>query len=296
MDSETPFLVGLLGSGVKPSLTPALHMTEARWHGLTYAYRVIDTTDRHLDDAALRQVLESAQLLGFDGLNVTFPYKQQVVPLLDELAPTARLPGAVNTVLFEGGHSTGHNTDVTGFRMALERHLPGASLASVVQLGAGGAGAAVADALLGLGTQRLTLVERDRRRAQTLAESLARRFADREIVVVGERDVASGLEGATGLVNCTPIGMAHHPGEPLDPKLLRADLWVADVVYRPLETELLRHAVARGCRVLHGGFMAVYQAANTFELVTRRTADPGRMLAHLQSLLESESHPRTGAV
>lgn len=286
MDStSSPFLVGLLGAGVGPSLTPALHMREAREQGLTYVYRVIDTGDGHLTDAELRGMLDAATVMGYDGLNITFPYKQQIVPHLDELGPTAARLGAVNTVLLKGGRPVGHNTDVVGFRLAVERHLPGVSLASVVQLGAGGAGAAVADALFGLGTRRLVLVERERTRAEVLAAGLRRRFANREIFVADKADLAATLERADGLVHCTPTGMAHHPGMPLDPSLLAARHWVADIVYRPLETELLKHAETRGCRVLHGGFMAVYQAGRTFEMITGKTADPRRMLSHLDELL-----------
>jgi shikimate dehydrogenase len=219
-------------------------------------------------------------------LNVTFPYKQQVLPLLDDLSPTARRLGAVNTVLVRQGRLEGHNTDVTGFSQALEHHLAGASLASVVQVGAGGAGAAVADALLGRGVMRLTVVDRDGHRADLLAGSLRERYDDCDISAAAIDAIGEALEEADGLVNCTPTGMADHPGSPVDPRLLRADHWVADIVYRPLQTELLVSAQQRGCRVLHGGYMAVYQAARTFELVTGRSPRPDRMLRHLQRLVE----------
>jgi len=279
-----PYLVGLLGAGIQTSLTPPLHMAEARQHGLTYIYRVIDTGQDHLDRDGLQRVLEAVRLLGFDGLNVTFPYKQRIISVLDSLGPTAERLGAVNTVLVDGGRLEGHNTDVTGFAAAVGNHLPDASLRSVVQLGAGGAGSAVADALMGLGATELHLVERDVERAETLAASLKTRYADRTVTAVPASAAADVLRHATGVVNCTPTGMAHHPGMPLEPGVLRPDMWVADIVYRPLETELMRAAVERGCRVLHGGFMAVYQAAQTFELITGRTPDPERMLAHLERL------------
>jgi shikimate dehydrogenase len=280
-----PYLLGLLGAGVGPSLTPPMHMEEARHHGLSYVYRIIDTGQDHLDDERLSAFLSSVVQLGFDGLNVTFPYKQQIVPLLDDLSPTARRLGAVNTVLVRDGRLEGHNTDVTGFSKAVENHLAGASLGSVVQVGAGGAGAAVADALLGRGVARLTVVDRDEQRATALAATLGERYADRDVRAVGMQSVGKALDGADGIVNCTPTGMAHHRGTPVDPDRLHPRLWVADIVYRPLETELLRAARERGCRVLHGGYMAVYQAARTFELVTGLTPHPERMLRHLQRLV-----------
>jgi shikimate dehydrogenase len=281
------YLMGLLGAGVGPSLTPPMHMEEARHHGLSYVYRIIDTGQDHLDEERLSAFLTSVVQLGFDGLNVTFPYKQLIVPLLDDLSPTARRLGAVNTVLVRDGRLEGHNTDVTGFSEAVENHLAGASLGSVVQVGAGGAGAAVADALLGRGVARLTMVDRDEQRARTLADTLGKRYADRDVRVVGTHTVGEALDDADGMVNCTPTGMAHHQGTPVDPDRLHPRLWVADIVYRPLETELLRAARERGCRVLHGGYMAVYQAARTFELVTDLTPHPERMLRHLQSLVRA---------
>ena len=277
--------MGLVGAGVGPSLTPPMHMEEARHHGLTYVYRVIDTGQHHLDDAGLRALLHSVVQLGFDGLNVTFPYKQQILPLLDDLTPTARRLGAVNTVLVRDGRLEGDNTDVTGFSRSLDDHLAGASLASVVQVGAGGAGSAVADALLGRGARCLTVADRDPRRARDLVATLRERYADRDLRSVDGDALGDALAEADGLVNCTPTGMAHHPGTPVDPELLRVDHWVADIVYRPLETELLQAARQRGCRVLHGGYMAVYQAARTFELVTGRSPRPERMLRHLQQLV-----------
>lgn len=285
MTTDRSYLMGLLGAGVGPSLTPPMHMEEARQHGLSYVYRVIDTGRDHLDDAAIKALLDSVVTLGFDGLNVTFPYKQLVLPLLDDLTPTALRLGAVNTVLVRDGRLEGDNTDVTGFARAVDIHLSGASLSSVVQLGAGGAGAAVADALLDRGAVSLTVVDRDHRRAEELASTLRERYADRDVHVVDVHDLPAALTDADGLVNCTPTGMAHHPGTPVDPGLLRAEHWVADIVYRPLETDLLRAARLRGCEVLHGGYMAVYQAARTFELVTGLTPHPERMLRHLERLV-----------
>jgi shikimate dehydrogenase len=284
---EHPYLVGLLGAGIGSSLTPPMHMEEARHHGLAYVYRTIDTGQDRLDDAGLRAFLDSVVQIGFDGLNVTFPYKQQILPLLDDLSPTAQRLGAVNTVLVRDGRLEGHNTDVTGFAQAVDRHLAGASLSSVAQVGTGGAGAAVADALLGRGVRRLSVSDRDPQRAEDLATTLRARYADRDVRAVRSDDIGDALADADGLVNCTPTGMAHHPGTPVDTDLLRPEHWVADIVYRPLQTELLRAAGERGCRVLHGGFMAVYQAARTFELVTGRTPRPERMLHHLQQLVAS---------
>jgi len=230
----------------------------------------------------LPDLLLAAERTGFSGLNVTHPCKQAVLAHLDELAPDAAALGAVNTVVLREGRRIGHNTDAWGFREALRRGLPGASLERVVQLGAGGAGAAVAHALSSLGVGELLLYDVDSGRAEALAERLAAQGAAGRIVVAP--DLARALAVASGLVNATPVGMAAYPGLPLPAELLRPELWVADIVYFPLETELLRTARAIGCRTLDGSGMAVFQAVRAFELFTGRTPDPERMRRHFERL------------
>ena len=269
------FLVGLIGSGVGTSLTPPLHEREADALGLRYLYRVLDLDDLAVPAAAVGELVAAARLAGYDGLNVTHPVKQLVLDHLDELSPGAAAVGAVNTVVFTGGRAIGHNTDVTGFARALTTGLPDAALGTVVLLGAGGAGAAVGHALLSLGVRELRVVDIDPARAEELAARLGSRAAPGAV---------DGLDGADGLVHATPTGMAAHPGLPLPEELLRPDLWVVDIVYRPLATELLTTARARGCRVLDGGRMAVYQAVDTFRIITGREPDADRMLHHFDTI------------
>ncbi|MGW8380867.1 shikimate dehydrogenase [Streptomyces sp. ODS28] len=288
------YLTGLIGSGIGPSLSPALHEREADRHGLRLLYRGIDLDTLDGPDASggpgagperIGELLTAARTLGFDGLNITHPCKQSVIPYLDALAPEAAELGAVNTVVFGGGRAVGHNTDVTGFAQAFTRGLPDAPTDHVVQLGAGGAGAAVAHALLTVGTDRLTVADTDAARAEALAEALNSRFGAGRAVGVTPTDLPVRLERADGLVHATPTGMAAHPGLPLPARLLRPELWVAEVVYRPLDTELLRTARAAGCRTLDGGGMAVFQAADAFRLFTGREPDAVRMLADLEELV-----------
>lgn len=278
------YLVGLIGSGIQRSLTPPMHEREAERLGLRYMYLIIDLEGRKLSDGYLEGMIRYGRLLGFRGFNVTHPCKQAVVPLLDELAPSAAAVGAVNTVVFDGGRAIGHNTDVLGFEQNLLRGLPGVPLTKVVLLGAGGAGAAVAHALLGLGAERLVVVDPDLQRLDTLAAALRGRFDAERFSVAEPSGLAHEIRDARGLVNATPVGMATHPGLPLDAGLLRPGLWVADIVYRPLETELLRAARRAGCPTLDGGRMAVFQAVGSFELFTGVAPDADRMLNHFAEL------------
>jgi shikimate dehydrogenase len=277
-DATNAVLAGLIGSGIQASRSPALHEHEGDAQGLRYLYRLIDLDALGLDLSALPALLEAAQRMGYTGLNITYPCKQAIIPLLDELSEEAASIGAVNTVVLRAGRSVGHNTDALGFGEGFRRGLPGAARRRVVQMGAGGAGAAVAHALLSQGVEQLTLFEVDPARARALVDNLSRHFGTGR-AIVGE-DLPSAMVQADGLVNTTPIGMTKLPGTPVSAELLRPSLWVAEIVYFPLETQLLRDARALGCRTLDGSVMAVFQAVKAFELFSGRPADADRMLRH----------------
>ncbi len=279
---EKSFLVGLIGSGIQASRTPALHEREGDAQGVRYLYRIVDLAQLRLGTEALPELLLAAQRMGFAGLNITHPCKQAVIPLLDELSPDAEALGAVNTVVLRDGRRRGENTDWWGFAEAFRRRMAGARLERVVQLGAGGAGAAVAHALFGLGVQRLTIHDVDPARAASLAGNLNGRIGSGH--ASASTDLPAAMAEADGLVHCTPTGMAAHPGLPLPAALLRPALWVAEIVYFPLETELLRVARALGCRTLDGGGMAVFQAVEAFRLFTGITPDAERMLRHFAAM------------
>jgi shikimate dehydrogenase len=276
-------LVGLIGTGIQASRSPALHEREGAAQNLRYVYKIIDLDTLGLTPAALPELIAAARRFGFAGLNVTHPCKQSVIALLDDLSPDARALGAVNTVVFgPDGRAVGHNTDWSGFAESFRRGLGDARRNYVVQFGAGGAGAAVAHALLTLEVGGLSIVDTDRTRAERLAQDLCGRFGPG--CAVAADDAARAVRAADGIVNATPVGMAKYPGMSVARELLRPDLWVADIVYLPLETELLRRARALGCRTLPGGGMAVFQAADAFRLFTGIAPDAERMIRHFASM------------
>ncbi len=274
--------IGLVGRGIGASLSPVMHEREGERLGLDYRYHLIDFDRLGLDDASLPQVLAEARALGFAGLNVTYPFKQAVLPLLDGLAPDAAAIGAVNSVVFGEDRTIGHNTDCWGFARSFREGLSGVRMERVLQLGSGGAGAAVSQALLQEGVGRLDIFDTDPARAHALADRLRGLF-DAEITVMAEVPMLTGL--TDGIVNTTPVGMAKHPGLPLAAGLIAPRHWVADVVYFPLETALIAHARALGCRVLPGGGMAVYQAVRAFELFCGIGPDADAMTATFRAAL-----------
>ncbi|MCB2052702.1 MAG: shikimate dehydrogenase [Geminicoccaceae bacterium] len=281
--SRRSLLVGLLGAGIQASRTPALHEQEGAELGLRYVYRTIDLTQLGLEAQDLPELLIAAERLGYDGLNVTIPCKQAIIPLLHEVSEDAAALGAVNTVLFENGRRIGHNTDWWGFAQNLRRTMSDVRLDHVVLLGAGGGGSAVAYALLKSDAGRLTILDVDGTRAARLAAQLGARFGAGRIVA--NENITHALATADGVVNATPMGMATFPGTALPTELLHPGLWVADIVYFPLETALLAAARARGCRTLDGGGMAVMQAAGAFRLFTGIEPDARRMRRHFAEMV-----------
>lgn len=281
------YLTGLVGCDIGASRSPWIHESEADALGIRLAYTPFDFAALDLEEADLPRMLDAAMIAGFSGLNITHPYKQTVIAYLDGLHPAAERIGAVNSVQFKDGHNIGHNTDYFGFLEGLRRNIPATRLGHVVQLGAGGAGSATAQAILDHGTGVLTIADPSDAHRDALIERLTRFYGVER--VRSSSNVAESLASADGVVNATPIGMAGHPGSPLPADLLTAELWVADVVYFPAETELLRAARALGCVTLDGLAMVVFQAAAAFELFTGITPDANRMLDRLRRTIDGEA-------
>ena len=257
-----------------------MHEEEGEHLGLRLIYRRIDLDALKIGPEALPDLLIAAERVGFAGLNITYPCKQLVIPLLDELSEEARAVGAVNTVVFKSGKRVGHNTDLPGYIAGFRRALPDAKLDRVVQLGAGGAGAAVASAALRLGVKQLGIFDLDTARSKELAGRLGGNALHGD-------DLADAMASADGLIHCTPTGMDKHPGLPLPAEWIRSSQWVSEIVYFPLETELLRVARAKDCRTADGSGMAVFQAVDAFRLFTGLEPDAERMLRHFRSISNS---------
>jgi quinate/shikimate dehydrogenase (NAD+) len=269
-------LVGLIGANIMGSLSPALHEDAFAAAGIRGHYHLMDL-DR-LPARRLEDLLAAVKTAGFAGVNVTFPCKQAVMGLLDEVSVEARQIGAVNTVtITPQGYTAGHNTDRGGFRRNFEEVLGRASVEgkTAVLIGAGGAGRAVAFALMDLGAATVIIHDTDPRQATSLLEDLARHTGSSRARAA--RSLSEEIATAAGVVNATPIGMTGFPGNPVPVDALKAQHWVADVIYTPAETELIQAAKARGARALTGGGMCVHQAVEAFQLFTGLGADVERM-------------------
>jgi shikimate dehydrogenase len=283
------FQLGLIGEGIQESMSPALYVVEGDFHGMRVDYDIIDFDQIEAEPENVGDLVRAARTLGFKGVNITHPVKQRVIPELDELTEEARNIGAVNTVVCaEDGRLIGHNTDAYGFFELARRALENEKTDNVVQFGAGGAGSAVAYAQLQGPVGVLHIVDIDFARSEALASSLAGHFGAERVKAARVEDIPSLIADANGFVNATPMGMASFPGTAIDTALLSDKHWVIDIVYFPLETQLMREAAARGARVTGGVGMTAYQAAKAFKLYTGLDADNERMFAHIQKLVRAK--------
>lgn len=278
----------LIGEGIALSLTPGMHEAEAAAQGFAYRYTRFDTALAPFDQMTLAELLQLAEERGLAGVNVTHPFKTEAVALMDTLSDTARDLGAVNTVVFQGGRRIGHNTDYTGFLYAFNAGLGGAKRNRVLLLGAGGGGAAVALALLDARVKYLKIADPAPGRAEALRARLLPLRPGAKVTATSAPE-ALELAGFDGVVNATPMGMLAHPGVAIDPGALPPGAWVADIVYFPLETEFLQAARRKGCQTMSGAGMAVHQAVAAFGLITGREADPRRMAASFEPLLQARA-------
>ena len=269
-------LVGLIGANIMKSLSPALHEDAFAAAGMRGHYHLLDL--QRLPGRSLRDLLTAVSNAGFAGVNVTFPCKEAVMPLLDEISADARQIGAVNTVtISDHGRTVGYNTDRIGFRRSFEEGLGRTSIEgkSAVLVGAGGAGRAVACALMDLGAATVFVHDTDVAKASAMVADFMLLFGASRVRL--SNDLLKSAAGAAGIVNATPVGMIGFAGSPVPIEAIRADQWVADIIYSPIETELIKSARRKGARVLTGGGMCVHQAAEAFALFTSKHPDIERM-------------------
>ena len=285
---QTRRLVGLIGANIQHSLAPALHEDAFAAAGIAGHYHLMDLD--HLPGRRLDEMLTAVRALGFAGVNVTYHCKEAAVALMDELGPEARQIGAINTVTFHGGRMTGHNTDHVGFRQSFEETFGRAAIAgqSALLVGAGGAGRAVAFALIELGADSLLVHDQDAARAEALVAGLTTSFGRRCARIA--REPGAAVSEASGVVNATQVGMLGFPGIAVPVDAIETRHWVMDVIYTPLETELVERARVKGARAAGGGAMCVHQAVEAFRLFTGIAPDVARMRRTFMAAASRRDH------
>ena len=268
--------VYLLAHPAGHSVSPAMHNAAFAHLGLEFRYEALDVSPQRLGEA-----VELLRGEGVAGANVTIPHKQAVMSMLDRISVEAKAVGAVNTIIADGGTLSGHNTDAAGFLKALsdDAKLSVKDKRTLI-LGAGGAARAVAYALVISGA-KVAIHNRTEERARSLIRDFGRLG---ELTLVEHAALAEAVRSADLLVNTTSVGMQAPEGDgdkeesPLQSGTLPENGLVCDLVYRPMETRLLREAKRDGLPVLDGLPMLVYQGAIAFELWTARAAPVEVML------------------
>jgi shikimate dehydrogenase len=276
--------LGLIGDNIAASRSPDLHRLSGELCGLRVTYERIVPPELGLSFEA---AFELSRDRGLRGVNVTYPYKERVIPLLTEVSSSVRRIGSANTVVFSPDGAAGHNTDHSGFIAAWRETFGARRPGPVALIGAGGVGRALAFALVELGAQDLRIFDADARRAQGLAAALAQ--ADVGVPVDVSDTLAAAAADAEGLVNATPVGMVGTPGTPVAAGLLPSRGWVFDAVYTPRDTQFLRQARQAGLAALDGYELFFHQGIAAFELFTgRRPAPPGELRRRLAAVSTEE--------
>ncbi|MEY8746805.1 shikimate dehydrogenase [Bacillales bacterium AN1005] len=259
--TSLPVLLGVMGDPIAHSKSPAMHNAALKAAEVNGIYMPL-----HVHPEQLQAAVRGIVALGYRGVNVTIPHKEQVMSYLDEIDESARLIGAVNTIVNKDGKLIGYNTDGIGYVRSLkEEAVPDLAGKRIAVLGAGGAARGVIYALALEKPERIHILNRTAERAIELASDL-RAHGLGEITGSGMTEAAAVLASADIVINTTAAGMHPHVDDvPVDPALIRVDAAVSDLIYNPLETRLLRESRLRGCTV-HGGLgMFVYQGAVAFE-------------------------------
>jgi shikimate dehydrogenase len=267
----TTRIYGILGRPVAHSLSPAMHNAAFGALGVNGVYVAFPVTD-------LAQAVAGLRGLNIQGVSVTIPFKEEIIPLLDELDPQAARMAAVNTVVRREGRLVGFNTDWLGAVSALNEQtdLKGRQ---VLILGAGGAARAIAFGVQQQGGE-VAVTDVEAGKAQALARDLGLAALPLEALADSR---------ATILINATPVGMAPDTQAiPINPELLDRFTLVMDIVYRPLDTRLWQEAKSRGCRAIDGLQRLIHQATAQFELWTGLPAPAAVMSQAAYAALEQE--------
>ncbi|WP_296431672.1 shikimate dehydrogenase [Yoonia sp.] len=274
--------LGLIGDNIIQSKSPRLHRTAGQLTGLDVTYDRLIPKDMGL---SFDEVFELARASGFRGINITYPYKEVVTSKVTVSDPLLRGIGAVNTVVFDSDGPKGFNTDYTGFMNAYRSVRGTEQLGVVCLIGTGGVGKAVAFGLIGLGAQAIHCVDLDPAKAASLADTLVALGSQTRIEVFG--DAVAAVDGADGIINCTPLGMVGIGGSPLPDDAMQGAAWVFDAVYTPVDTQFLQDAQRAGLTVISGYELFFGQGVDAWKIFTGIEIDHAALRIAIQGHLPS---------
>ena len=272
--------LGLIGDHITASKAPLLHELAGRLHNRPTRYQRLVPA---VLGSSFEDTFATCQQQGFAGLNITYPYKQQVFAHVQVIDPLVQALGAVNTVVFTPDGPLGYNTDYTGFVASYFARYGLTPPGRVCVIGAGGVARAVVFALAKIGLRELRLMDVDGSRAEALAAAVSSSFTSIDVRVFN--DVNTAVSGSAGVVNCTPIGMDGHPGSPVNGQALIGIKWAFDAVYTPVNTEFLQDARMLGAMTLSGFELFFHQGVKAFEIFSGIKLDHASFRDELESAL-----------
>lgn len=287
--SDKPIRLGLIGDNIAASSSPRLHELAGELSGTPVTYTRLIPRVEGLDFVPLFQ---RCKLQGYRGLNITYPYKERVLELVQFADPALRAIGAVNTVRFTEAGPMAHNTDYSGFMSAYQGVRGSRSPGIVALIGSGGVGRAIAFGLAKLGAAEIRLVDTSSVKSEGLARDLHGLYPDLKVEIFSTAEASA--KGATGVVNGTPVGMVGYGGTPIEAGALTAVEWVFDAVYTPVDTPFLIDAARAGLEIISGWELFYWQGVHAWTIFTGLGVDRAALRARLEELT-SASHAKTRA-
>lgn len=264
--------LGLIGDNIAKSQSPRLHRLAGAQNRRRAVY---DSLVPAQIGKPFDELFAEVARAGYRGVNVTYPYKERAATKVVIDDPLVRAIGAVNTVVFDDGGPHGFNTDYSGFVAAYRHVRADAAPGVVLMIGAGGVGKAVAFGLIALGLTEIRIADRDLPKAQALAEALT--AARPGLITRSGTDATALADGATGIINCTPVGMVGYDGTPLPRQHLSGAKWVFDAVYTPVDTQFLQDAAAEGLQVISGYELFIGQGVDAWAIFTGLPLDTAQL-------------------
>ncbi len=261
-------ITGVIGHPIEHSMSPPMHNNAYKQLNMDYVYVAF-----HVQPEDIEKLITSAKTLGICGLNVTIPHKTTIIPYLDEIDETAKKIGAVNTIQFKDNKAKGYNTDGIGAIKSIQEYTT-LQDKNILILGAGGASKAISFSLINENINSLTIANRTKENAEQLIENIKKQTNFTKIQYHTINDVDEIIEDMDIIINTTPIGMyPHHEVKPpIKTDNINKNHIVMDIIYNPLETQLLKQSKENGAQTINGTSMLINQGLVSFEIFTGEKA------------------------
>ena len=271
--------IGLIGNNISSSKAPDIHNRIAKIFGISLDYLLFDLKDK--EETYFTVLLEELRILGFIGVNITFPFKEKVIKYVDNASKNSKNVGSANTLTFKK-QTKAENTDYTGFLKTYKFHFGNNTPGTILVFGAGGVGRAITFGLASLGVKKIFLVDKDEIKAESLSKDL--NLLNTNCVSIKSDKIEKNLSSCDGIINCTPVGHYDFPGCPLGNLAPNKTQWIFDVVYTPAKTDFIKKGEQVGAKIISGIDLFIFQAIDAFLIFTEIKENKYELKNHLHEL------------